>query len=63
MSVCFRWQRVSIKRVGYGNSYPLIAYVKSNSNFINALKAEINLPVYCEDERFTTIMAHSVSLI
>ncbi len=27
-------------------------------NFINALKAEINLPVYCEDERFTTIMAH-----
>jgi putative Holliday junction resolvase len=31
---------------------------EKTQNFINALKEATNLPIVCEDERFTTIMAH-----
>jgi putative Holliday junction resolvase len=31
---------------------------EKTQNFINALKEQTNLPIICEDERFTTIMAH-----
>lgn len=31
---------------------------KKTERFIAALKEEINVPVVCEDERFTTVMAH-----